>query len=670
MSDFRKKITMAFFLAVGIVLFNVGCKNGSDVIIPDEFGMHEVANKITEEFCENQLVVYNWDANLSLSTTKFVSAKEGDTIVIKAKTNSDKNEARINIMNTNWQPIYLEQISCTPKAEYISQYNNDAKKDVSKIKLKPYNGTYTIKITLTQADADLLKEGGLLFSGSDFIFTSVKLSYTKYTYESDKSLEEQYELLSEKRETVISKYSKKYSLPIIYITTNNLEDVVKKEYYDSIVDVVNCDEKFFLSDDIEERKAGVKVRGNSTAWGDEKPYRIKFNKKNPMLGLHNGNKYKSWVLLKTGWSIACDFLGFNLAHEIYRSSKFNYYASDATYVHVIINGNYKGMYLLCEQNQTGKGRVNVYEPEKDETTTKIGYMIELDNYAWEDLKDGNGRWFGENGSCSKGIEDYHFTLNYVSADEKDNEKYEEWGSEKTGLKLKDINEETRIVPSDDFTLKNDVYSDEQVIFIQKYMKGVWDICYNAIQKNKFYKLDENFNLVAAPEFSTAKEACEAVIDLESLANEMILEELVRDNDVGAGSLYMAVDFTVKPGKKYSKLTFECPWDFNWAYGTYSEDEEFYKGKTRYYAGAWQPKYVNTDNYERSHPWFILFNNAPWFRKMQLDKWKEIGPENLKETLVDVESKLEIPLKECNVSQTTTTFVKNRIDYIDKELWKN
>lgn len=665
-------LPMAFFLTITALVGFSGCRTETEdpnKQYYDELGIEQTTEKVTDELCQNGLEVADWENNLSISASKFESIKTGDTLVVKASvlnpTFSDGN-ARIQLFNTSWESILLEKVTATPEPEYVVQNN------FSKFKFGSNKNPFTFTIKFTKNDVEKLQDKGLLFSGSNFKLESVCLTYSKTVIKSDKTLEEQYDIFSSKRQDVISKYEKKYTLPIIYITTNNMEDVVLKEYYDSIVDIVNCNENFKLPDEIEKRKAGVKVRGNSTSWGDDKPYRIKFDKKNSMLGLHGGEKYKSWVLLKTGWSIACDYLGFNLAHEIYKTSEYDYYASDAAYVHVIINGNYKGLYLLCEQNQTGKGRVDVYEPEKKETQTKIGYMVELDNYAWEDLKDGNGRWFGKNGECSQGLEDYHFNLNYASDDNADNETYEEWGSQKIGLKLKDINGESRIVPQDDFTLKNDVYSDEQVEFIYKYVKGVWKICYNAIEKNHFYKFDDNYDIVAAPEFTNAKDTCDAVVDLESLCNEMILEELVRDNDVGAGSLYMAVDFTKTAGEKYHKFTFECPWDFNWAYQDIKNDSDggaYWNGKTQYFAGAWQSKAVHEDGYERSHPWFILFNKAPWFRKMLREKWEQIGTKNLLNTIEQVESNLKVPLKECGVSQSTTDFVKHRIDYMDKNLWK-
>lgn len=91
----------------------------------------------------------------------------------------------------------------------------------------------------------------------------------------------------------------------------------RKKYTSCVVDVFNCDEKL----EINEASAGIKVRGNSSAYyGDvsqilanKVPYRIKFDKKTNMLGLNNGAECKSWVLLKSDWDLIRNDIAFRLA---------------------------------------------------------------------------------------------------------------------------------------------------------------------------------------------------------------------------------------------------------------------------------------------------------------------------------------------------------------------
>ena len=94
-------------------------------------------------------------------------------------------------------------------------------------------------------------------------------------------------------------------MPIIHINTkdglNAFATQFRREdkmaglidYVDATIAVTECEDEFAFSD----IEAEVKVRGNYTLNYDKKPIRIKFSKKQNLLGLHNGEKYKNWVLL-------------------------------------------------------------------------------------------------------------------------------------------------------------------------------------------------------------------------------------------------------------------------------------------------------------------------------------------------------------------------------------
>lgn len=429
----------------------------------------------------------------------------------------------------------------------------------------------------------------------------------------------QYEQKLDTLQKLIEKTSKSQTMPVVHITTYNNERVLSKEYYvDSVIDVFNCGEEYRLT-----AQGGVKVRGNSTADGNEKPYRIKFEKKQNMLGLHDGMKFKSWVLLRSQWNLIPDYTGFSLAEEIFDGE---YYSSDSTYVNVYMNGKYLGLYLLCEQNQSGEGRVEVYEPEKDELQPEIGYFLEMDNYANED-------------------EDPFFTLDY------------------DGIEFTDYVGTTRCFEPDDYSIKSDINSDEQKAFISKYLAGVFEIMYEAVENEKILMFDNDYNVVSGEgTYSTPKDAVSAVFDLDSVVNTMILQELVHNYDVGAGSFFMAVDFS--EGSRYERLTFLAPWDFNWAY---SEETS-----GRYYAGAFQTPVH--DMVERSNVWLTVIMKADWFRDMLKEKWAEMGNgkdlvDKLKEVLQTAQS-LENDLGneswKINSAKDIIAFVKGRIRWLDTQ----
>ncbi len=427
----------------------------------------------------------------------------------------------------------------------------------------------------------------------------------------------QYEQKLEKLEQQFEKISAIKTAPCIYITTkDNARVLSKEEYVEAVVDVFNCDEQYRLT-----AVGGVRVRGNSTAEGSEKPYRIKFDKKQSMLGLHDGEKFKSWVLLRSQWNLVPDYMGFSLAETIFDGE---YYSSDSTFVNLYMNGKWLGIYLLCEQNQATEGRVEVYEPAEGETRTDIGYFIEMDNYAGE--------------------EDPYFTLDY------------------DGIEFTDYAGTTKVFPVDDYSIKSDTTSQAQRDFIAKYLDGAFTIMYEAVENGTPMRFDEEYNVVPAAEGTSPKQAVETVIDLDSLVNTMILQELVHNYDVGAGSFFMTVDFS--ESSQYERLTFCAPWDFNWAY---SEETH-----GRYYAGAFQ-KPVH-DMYERSNVWLTVIMKAEWFREMLSEKWAELGNgARLTETCAQVlktaqslENDLDRYSYRINDARNIVQFVRGRIDWLNQQ----
>ncbi len=373
-------------------------------------------------------------------------------------------------------------------------------------------------------------------------------------------------------------------LPIINITTEKGADDKRKhilsreEYVNCLIDVFNCDEEFILDAEY----AGVKVRGNSTAnYGDEEailknpdvPYRIKFDKKTNMMGLNDGAECKSWVLLKSQWNIVPDYTAFKLAEKI---MKDEYYSSDCTFAYLYINNKFIGLYLLCEQNQINKNRVNLPEHEEGYTGTDIGYFLELDNYAYENP--------------------YWFRMDY------------------SGETLTDLEGTTRQLVPAEYTIKNEIYSKKQVDFISKYMSNVYKIMIQAIKYDKYYTFDKNYDLIDASNiYDNAYDTINAVVDIKSVVNMYILYEICHDYDCGEGSFYMAIDFSGQ--SNFKKLTFTAPWDFNWAYG----DE----ASGRYYAGAFNDmKFVNQYG-DRTNPWFVLLMGTDWFTDLVKEKWNEL-----------------------------------------------
>ena len=425
--------------------------------------------------------------------------------------------------------------------------------------------------------------------------------------------------------------AKKHTIPSIHIVTNPDDEVVSiDEYTSCVVDTFNCDDSVKL-DGV---SAGVKVRGNSSAfYGDvaqirrnQVPYRIKFDEKTNMLGLHGGNEAKSWVLLKADWDLIRNDIAFRFGRALIGDHTF---ATDSQIVYVYLNNEFKGIYTLCEQCQVGKNRVNVTQPEENYTGNDIGYYLELDNYATSE------------------DDNIYITLDYG--------EYE----------VTDIEGETRKFVPAEYSVKNDVYTKQQVEFIEKYMRGVFEIVYRACEKGEYYTFDDSFELVKA-DYDNAKDTVEAVMDIESVVDMYLLYEIVHDYDCGEGSFFMCVDFS--KGSAVQKLTFTSPWDFNWAYNDSTK---------RYWAGAFCDKNFVKSKGDRTNPWFVLLIKQDWFRQLASDKWTAmVNGGEIERCLTEEKAYLEQYKDDLNrdggvdCAYDLFKWIEARLKWMDGEFLKN
>jgi len=442
-----------------------------------------------------------------------------------------------------------------------------------------------------------------------------------------------YGIDKEKQEVYYNRISN-IKLPIIHISTENKQNITSLEnYVNCLVDVFNCDDEYKL----EAEYAGIRVRGNSTAYyGDvnqilknQVPYRIKFDKKTNMMGLNDGAKCKSWVLLKSQWNVVPDYMAFELAKAIMDGE---YYSSDCTFAYVYVNKVFKGLYLLCEQNQINKNRVNLPEHEEGYTGTDIGYFLELDNYAPENP--------------------YWFSMDYCNET------------------LTDLEGTTRKIVPAEYTIKNEIYSQKQVDFISKYLSNVFKIMVQAIKYEKYYTFDDNYNLIDASKiYDIAYDTINAVVDIKSVVDMYILYEICHDYDCGEGSFYMAVDFSGK--SDFDRLTFTAPWDFNWAYSDASTG--------KYYAGAFNDMNFVNQYGDRTNPWFVLLMGTDWFTELVKEKWTELNSDNKINSVIKLCSNTiknywdEFTIEKFNSypqsAESLVKWVKERVNWLNTQ-WLN
>lgn len=166
------------------------------------------------------------------------------------------------------------------------------------------------------------------------------------------------------------------NLPTFYIDTHNGAEVTSKEDYVEGILVVAAPEEVpgRYSDTLE-----IRGRGNST-WGmDKKPYRLKLKQKYQLLGMPA--KAKSWPILANYADKS--LLRNALAFEISSLCEL-YYTPAYRFVDVVLNGEFLGNYMVTDQVEVDKDRVNV--DKQDPLTTTLpeiagGYLLELDGFA-------------------------------------------------------------------------------------------------------------------------------------------------------------------------------------------------------------------------------------------------------------------------------------------------
>lgn len=269
-------------------------------------------------------------------------------------------------------------------------------------------------------------------------------------------------------------------LPIFNIVTENMQAVTSKEtYLKSSITLFNTDEEYCFVD----VAAGIRGRGNSTWLAEKKPYRIKFDKKTELFGC--GYKQKSWVLLANYYdkSLSRNYIAYEL------SKQFDGIAFSSVHipVEVYLNGEYLGVYLLCDQMQTGKDRVDISE-DYEENGADTGYLLEMDGRA-----------------ASEGVENVdYFTV--------DNSVF--GGGNMYAIKTPDTDEEA--------------YKENSELYVF-YIKSYIEDCMAALERGDWEEVN-------------------AYIDVESFVDTYIIQELFADVDAWWLSFYLYKD---KGGKLYA-----------------------------------------------------------------------------------------------------------------------
>lgn len=153
--------------------------------------------------------------------------------------------------------------------------------------------------------------------------------------------------------------------------------------------------------------ATIRINGNTTAYYSDPlnmPYKLKLEKAADLLCRGNDSKYndKEWRLLKDAVSLNT-IVGLKVSQIIELEWTSSYIPCN-----VIINGDYRGCYLLMETMKRN-------ESCRIDCDKQTGYIIEKDPYWWKEDKYFSSNWYKDDNV-------YRWTWKYPDADDINDEQ--------------------------------------------------------------------------------------------------------------------------------------------------------------------------------------------------------------------------------------------------------
>ena len=291
-------------------------------------------------------------------------------------------------------------------------------------------------------------------------------------------------------------------LPVCYVDTDDGEfPTAAKEKHTGMLRIQG-------NDAFKEQYKGamtVNVRGNTSAGYAKKPYKLKLDKKSTLCGL-GSQKSKHWVLLANmpDMSNMRNKLAYDFANSI------GVLGMESTWVDVVFNGRYDGVYQLCEHVRIAGDRVDVFDWEG--YSEDSGHTAE--DFSWIDASstDVCGGWLFE--FSTEMDEVSRFTV--------------------TSGNLRMLT----MVNSPEYLKTNGDMFNAARGFLQNY----FDACTSSARKS-----------VEGLHYS-------AYCDVDSMVGYFLVQELFGNQDAGAKSRYAYKDIG-------AKLKWGPVWDFDHAAGT-------------------------------------------------------------------------------------------------------
>ena len=146
-------------------------------------------------------------------------------------------------------------------------------------------------------------------------------------------------------------------LPVLYLESAVAYDKVDREE-SAEADMVLAAGEDYTSVELYQGGAQIHLRGNSTSELSKRPFKLRLEEKADLLGM---GRSRHWVLLAN--AIDAALLRNQLVYELSRDMGADCWM-DSRHVSLIYNGEYRGVYQLCEQVRAEENRVDIFDWEK------------------------------------------------------------------------------------------------------------------------------------------------------------------------------------------------------------------------------------------------------------------------------------------------------------------
>lgn len=301
----------------------------------------------------------------------------------------------------------------------------------------------------------------------------------------------------------------------------------------------------------------VKIRGNSTRFQPKIPFRIQLSEPASLAGLGNSRDY---VMLAEYGDIS--LMQNRCALELANRTT-DCYEPDGAYIDLYVNGEYVGIYLLCEGVILGENRLDIADLEYETALLNGGNLKWSEPFSQQDGEHTEKKGYEIVNNPEDISGGYLLELEYSG-------RYE--GEENTGFRT---DRDWALV------IKEPGYASREQV---DYIKEVFQRVENAMYAPDWIDADSGQPL-------------EDLVDLESFVHKYLVDEICLNTDLWTSQfLYKA--------RNDDRIYFGPVWDFDMAFGHYDMG------------------YAANEFYANYHIWYEAVYTCPEFRDLMTEEYKE------------------------------------------------